>query len=442
MENCWALKYKVQELLDSKAIQFTPDNGPNVIQNPKPAHVGPTINVVGEGESMNLIMDVNVVSTPLPCVKSYLIQNGIFPGCSPDCCECQNQPEGCVSLKIRIQNLISEGILQCDRIVKEEKVEEKDVAVISIPYTPANIQAPVRPTPLTITLTCPIFYSSENHMPWHYGSYVYYHGVKQEGKLSEDKPSEDTSLNVDNFAGTRRITRSGRVYSPQNVQDNVDAFAKSKVPGTSSSQEVEELLRLIRKSDYKVIDHLIQTTSKVSILSLLLCTEAHMNALMKLLSYAFVLQNITVNQLEGVVASISADNDLSFTDFDLPPEGRNHKKALHISMECKGTTLSRGLVDTRSSLNVLPKSALMKIDYAGVELHPSDLIVRDFDGSRRAVFGEVDLPVKIGPQVFGATFFVRDIHPAYCCFLGCPWIRGAGIVTSTLHHKMKNFATT
>lgn len=106
-------------------------------------------------------------------------------------------------------------------------------------------------------------------------------------------------------------------------------------------------------------------------------------------------------------------------------------------MECKGTTLSRVLVETGSSLNVLPKSTLMKIDYAGVELCPNDLTVRSFDGSRRVVFGEVDLPVKIGPQVFSTTFFVIDIQPTYFCLLGRPWIHGAGPVTSTLHQKMK-----
>lgn len=148
-------------------------------------------------------------------------------------------------------------------------------------------------------------------------------------------------------------------------------------------------------------------------------------------------QNITVNQLEGVVASISADIGLGFTDFDLPPEGHNHNKALHISMECKGTILSRVLMDIVSSLNVLPKSALMKNDYVGVELCPRDLIVRAFDGSLRVVFGEVDLPIKIVPQVFGATFFVMDIQPIYCCLLGRPWIHGTGAVMSTLHQKMK-----
>ena len=108
------------------------------------------------------------------------------------------------------------------------KAEGKELAVISISYTLADIPAPARPTPLTITLPGPIPYSSENVVPWHYGSDVYYHGVKQEGKLSEDKPSENTSLNVDNFASAGRITISGRVYSPQNIQDNVDALAKAK----------------------------------------------------------------------------------------------------------------------------------------------------------------------------------------------------------------------
>lgn len=214
VENCWALKYKVKELLDSKAIQFTPDNRPNVIQNPMPTHGGPTVNMVEEGESFNLIMDVNLLSTPLPCIKSYLIQSGVFPGCPPNCCGCQHQPKGCVSLRTGIQNLINNGILQCDKIVKDEKVEEKEVAVISIPYTPANIPAPIRPTSLTITFPGPIPYSRENVVPWDYGSDIYYHVVKQEGRKSEDKPSEDTSLNVDNSTDIGRITKSGRVYSP------------------------------------------------------------------------------------------------------------------------------------------------------------------------------------------------------------------------------------
>jgi hypothetical protein len=106
-------------------------------------------------------------------------------------------------------------------------------------------------------------------------------------------------------------------------------------------------------------------------------------------------------------------------------------------MECKGAVLSHVLVDTGSSLNVLPKKALAKLDCEGVVLRPTDLVVRAFDGSKRAVFGEVELPVKIGPEVFKSVFYVMDIQPAYSCLLGRPWIHAAGAVTSTLHPKLK-----
>ncbi|KAI5409936.1 hypothetical protein KIW84_055408 [Lathyrus oleraceus] len=59
------------------------------------------------------------------------------------------------------------------------------------------------------------------------------------------------------------------------------------------------------------------------------------------------------------------------------------------------------------------------------------------DGSRKAVIGEVELPVKIGPSDFQITFQVMDIHPSYSCLLGRPWIHEAGAVTSTLHQKLK-----
>jgi hypothetical protein len=106
-------------------------------------------------------------------------------------------------------------------------------------------------------------------------------------------------------------------------------------------------------------------------------------------------------------------------------------------MECKGAVLSHVLVDTGSSLNVLPKKALIKLDVEGVVLTLSDLIVRAFDGSKRSVFGEVTLLVKIGPELFYVVFYVMDIQPAYSCLLGRPWIHGAGAVSSTLHQKLK-----
>lgn len=226
--NCLDLKYAVQNLLDSKDTKFTPDNGPNVIQNPMPAHNGPTVNVIKYDESFNLIMDVNFVTTPLPFVKEYLIKNDVYRGCFPECCKCKSHPEGCDDLKAGIQSLITEWFLQFDRIVKDKKIEETDVAVISISYTPINISALARPASLTITLLDPIPYFSENIVPWTCGSEVYYHGVKQEEKPFEEHSCVDEKLSVDNLTGTGRITRSVRVFPSPNTQNNADALAKAK----------------------------------------------------------------------------------------------------------------------------------------------------------------------------------------------------------------------
>ena len=99
---------------------------------------------------------------------------------------------------------------------------------------------------------------------------------------------------------------------------------------------------------------------------------------------------------------------------------KNHNKALYVSIECMGTTISHVLVDMDSSLSVLPKGAIDRLECEGVVLEPSDIIVRAFDGLKRMVHGEVDLLIKVGSQVFNSTFYIMDIRPTYSCLLGCP----------------------
>lgn len=102
-----------------------------------------------------------------------------------------------------------------------------------------------------------------------------------------------------------------------------------------------------------------------------------------------------------------------------------------------GTVLSRVLVDTGSSLNVIPKSSFAKLNVEGLVMKPRELIVREFYGTRRTVIGEVNFPMKIGLHIFPITFFIMDIYPAYSCLLKRPWIHSAGAVTSMLHQKLK-----
>ncbi|KAI5416163.1 hypothetical protein KIW84_041273 [Lathyrus oleraceus] len=114
----------------------------------------------------------------------------------------------------------------------------------------------------------------------------------------------------------------------------------------------------------------------------------------KVLDVEYVDHDVTIEKFDSIVANITACNNLSFCDANLPDEGRDHNLALHISMSCKDDAMSNVLVDTRSSLNVLPKTTLARLTYQGPPKTQSGVVVR-------------------------------------------PWIHEAGAVTSTLHQKLK-----
>ncbi|KAI5430418.1 hypothetical protein KIW84_034845 [Lathyrus oleraceus] len=166
-------------------------------------------------------------------------------------------------------------------------------------------------------------------------------------------------------------------------------------------------------------------------------SEPHREALQRVLDVAYVDHNVTIEQFDSIVANITACNNLSLCDADLPEEGKDHNLALHISMNCKDDALSNVLVDTGSSLDVFPKSTLAKLSYQGAPMRQSGVVVKAFDGSHKTVIGELELSIKIGPSYFQITFQVMDIHPSYSCLLGRPWIHEAGAVTSTMHQKLK-----
>lgn len=131
---------------------------------------------------------------------------------------------------------------------------------------------------------------------------------------------------------------------------------------------------------------------------------------MKVLNTSYNTKYITLDQFDDVVANITTGNFLGFNDDEMPSEGSTHNKALHISLRYVNMLSSKVLVDTGSLLNVISKTTLLKLSLEVVTMNPSALIVKDNDGSRRAVIGGVDLPIRIGPTTFSITFQVMYIH--------------------------------
>jgi hypothetical protein len=169
-----------------------------------------------------------------------------------------------------------------------------------------------------------------------------------------------------------------------------------------------------------VVKQLSKMPSHISILSLLLASESHRKALLKVLNEAYVPEDITGPSFENMVTSILVTNQLTFSDDELPPEGRGHIKALYISVKTNDCIVSKVLIDNGSALNVCPLSTLEKLDIDPTRVRVTSMVVRAFDGTRREVLGEIDLPVEVGPQVYNINFQVLRIDSPYNLLLGRP----------------------
>jgi len=159
-----------------------------------------------------------------------------------------------------------------------------------------------------------------------------------------------------------------------------------------SLEEASEFLRIIQQSEFKVIEQLNKTPARVSLLELPMSSEPHRTLLVKVLNEAHVAQDISVEGFGGLVNNITTNNYLVFA------EGRGPNRALHVSVKCMDHVVAKVLIDNGSSLNIMPKSTLEKLPFNAKHLKPSSMIVRAFDGTRREVRGEIDLPVQIGPH--------------------------------------------
>ncbi|XP_039682906.1 uncharacterized protein [Medicago truncatula] len=437
VERCYALKKEVQKLLNSKELTFAdPDH---VAQNnPLPPH-GPVVNMIQDCQEDACILYACDIKTPLVPIHVKMCEVALFSHDHEGCEVCSVDPRGCMQVQNDVQ-----GLLDKKELVVTKEIKSKSVCVVTPIFRArrplvinANSTKPAG-TPLVICVPRPVPLSSQKAVPYKY-----------EGTILEPGSETTSPSVVDNIAESSQILRSGRVL-PVVVQKSTSISIEETVkeqntgkgrvgehPKEIDYEDADEILKLIKRSEYRVVDQLLQTPAKISIMSLLSSSGAHRDALKKVLDQAFVDYDVTLGQFESIVGNVTACNSLSFSDEDLPAEGKKHNQALLISVLCITDSLSNVLIDTGSALNVMPKSTLDQLTYSEALLRPSKVTVRAFDGTRRSVYGEIDLPISVSPHEFQVTFQVMEIQASFSCLLGRPWIHDAGAVTSTLHQKLK-----
>ena len=160
--------------------------------------------------------------TPLLTIKKNLLNVGVFPGCDESCHFCLSSPTSCHLLKAGVQCLIENKEILFEK-TSIPTIYYNDVSIVTISdnFSRVSTKRPVRITSvpkvalLMITMPGPIPYSSDKTVPWNYGGDVYYYDIKQDWPAYEDSSFEKVDSDISNIAGTSKITRSGRIFSPE-----------------------------------------------------------------------------------------------------------------------------------------------------------------------------------------------------------------------------------
>ncbi|PKI51062.1 hypothetical protein CRG98_028550 [Punica granatum] len=151
------------------------------------------------------------------------------------------------------------------------------------------------------------------------------------------------------------LTRSGRVYENPTAKDKGKAPAvgdgatpeRSPFPSKKvTEEEAEAFMKIVKPIDYKVVEQMAKSPAHISLLALLLGSEPHREALLRVLTAAQVPKETPSNRIEETIGSIFS-NTISFSDDELPFEGWSHSRALHIVCKCNNYIIGRVMIDNR-----------------------------------------------------------------------------------------------
>ncbi|KAK8612855.1 hypothetical protein V6N13_092959 [Hibiscus sabdariffa] len=385
-------------------------------KNPMPNHKG--VNVVIEGSDMEVKENLTDVTVPLKWVWGMLMENEMLKACrstskADNFCEYHrsqgHEIQECKEFRQLVQAMMDNKELEfftkrCDSVVEDVCVLDDAPTLgnftglkpLVIKVGSSDIEATAVATfGLVIKTPAPFPYKDSKQVPWKY-----------ECEVLEPQKAEENVNEVGNF------TRSGRCYSAQPGADS-SKNQKGKAPAGEPDKNLEdepepeyhepvkeseakEFLKILKHSEFNVVEQLNKLPARISMLSLLLSSEPHRNTLLKLLNQTFVPKEISIDMVDRLVGNIAMDNFISFSDEEIPKGARGSCKALHITTRCKGYTLPGVLINNGSALNVLPMTTLKKLPIDATHMKAYQNTVRAFDGTQRDVLGKITVPLLIG----------------------------------------------
>ncbi|XP_010451522.1 PREDICTED: uncharacterized protein LOC104733657 [Camelina sativa] len=128
---------------------------------------------------------------------------------------------------------------------------------------------------------------------------------------------------------------------------------------------------------------------------------------------------------------------ITFTADDLDRVNFPHNDPLIIELHVGESEVTRIMVDTGSSVNVIFRDVLDKMEVNNREIKPSIRPLTGFDGNYMMTSGIIKLPIYVSGVPSWHKFVVVDKPAVYNIILGSPWIHNMKAVPSTYHQCVK-----
>ena len=108
-----------------------------------------------------------------------------------------------------------------------------------------------------------------------------------------------------------------------------------------------------------------------------------------------------------------------------------------VTLRIGGYDVKRVIVDQGSAAEIMYPDL-----FKGLGLKPEDFTtysspLMSFEGKMVVPKGQIRLPVQTGTDVIEVDFIMGDAFSPYTTIMGRPWLHSLGVVSSTLHQKVK-----
>ncbi|KAF8051374.1 hypothetical protein N665_1738s0001 [Sinapis alba] len=132
-----------------------------------------------------------------------------------------------------------------------------------------------------------------------------------------------------------------------------------------------------------------------------------------------------------------ASPQITFSAEDVVGVHMPHNDSLLVEVEIGDCTVTKVLVDTGSSVNLIFKNTLIKLGINLDDMKPSVRSLTCFNGSSKTMLGTIRLHVYAHSVLKNVKFSVIDVRAPHNAILGTPWIHAMKAIPSTYHQCVK-----